>query len=215
MIIYNGKNSEKDFNIFVDTKEIPTAERKEITETVPHMSGLWDFSFNADGVDEYEPVTLKYNFDVIAATKQELNRIKTALTTWLHIKTDGRLYDSDFSFNEYWEVYRARAAWSEDGLQGLLTAEFLCYPFRKTEAQEIKLELTEAEQSIVIENTGFRETMPIIEATNSATLTIGTKSYAVGAGTYNGGVITLKRGVNNVKVKGAGTLIIKHWAEVL
>lgn len=215
MIIYNGKESEKDFDLYVAKKEITPPTRKVITETVPQMSGEWDFSFNENGESEYEPATLKYEFDVIADTKQELSRLRTELLLWAHSKTDGRLYDSDFSLSEYWEVYRTQAGWSEEGLQALLTIEFVCYPFRKTELQEKTLDLTAEVQSFTIDNVGYRSVMPIIEVTGSARITVNGASYALGAAIYDGGVFTLLRGENDFTATGSGTLTIKHWAEVL
>lgn len=129
MIIYNGKNSLKDFDLYIASKDIPVPKRKQITETVPYMSGLWDFSY-LDGIDQYEAITLKYSFDVIADNKQDLNAQKHVLTEWLHGVGDGKLYDTDISTEHYYNVYQAQASWSEDGLQGLLSVEFLCYPFR-------------------------------------------------------------------------------------
>lgn len=128
MIIYNGKNSLKDFDLYVAKKDVPVAERKVVTETVPHMSGLWDFSF-CDGQDEYEAVTLVYNFDVIADTKQELNAQKNALIAWAHSRGDNLLYDTDISTEFFYKVYQAQARWSEENLQGSFAIEFLCYPF--------------------------------------------------------------------------------------
>lgn len=162
MIIYNGKNSEIDFNILVASKEIPTPQRKEITETVPYMSGLWDFSFH-DGVDEYEAVTLVYAFDVIADTKQELNAEKARLLQWLHGSSGGRLYDTDISLTKCYEVYNAKASWSEDGLQGLLTAEFLCYPFMKTDKETGAFELSATGQLVTIDNGGSRAVTPTLK----------------------------------------------------
>lgn len=128
MIIYNGKNSLKDFDLYVASKDVPIAERKVVTETVPRMSGLWDFSF-IDGQDEYEPVKLTYSFDVIADTKQELNAQKNALTAWAHSRGDNLLYDTDISTDYFYKVYQAQAKWSETDLQGSFAIEFLCYPF--------------------------------------------------------------------------------------
>lgn len=215
MIIYNGLNSELNFDLHVASKDIPPPTRKEITETVPHMSGEWDFSYNENGEDEYEPVTLKYEFDVIADTKQELNVTKKKLLLWLYSNVDKRLYDSDISLSEYWEVYRVRASWSEEWLQGLLTVEFVCYPFRKTETQKIHVTLSETEQSITVYNGGYRAIMPVIEVAEAANLNFENKTYALGAGTYNGGVITLKRGSNVIKVKGSGELTLGTWEEAL
>ena len=92
MIIYNGKNSLKDFDLYIASKDIPVPTRKEVIETVPLMSGEWDFSYHDDGVDEYETLPIKYTFDVIADSKQELNTLKTALIAWLHSRGDQKLY---------------------------------------------------------------------------------------------------------------------------
>ncbi len=161
MIIYNGKSSYTDFDLYVAAKEIPAPQRKVITETVPYMSGVWDFSYHDNGVDEYEALKLKYSFDVIADTKRELSEQKAALNAWLHGKTDGKLYDTDISLTKYYKVYHAQASWSENDLQGLLTVEFLCYPFMLTD-KTITQALTATAQSVTVENEGERAIMPTI-----------------------------------------------------
>lgn len=213
MIIYNGKNSLKDFDLYVASKELPPATRKEITETVPYMSGQWDFSF-IDGNDEYEPVILKYSFDVIASTKQELFAQRTAIIQWLHSRGDQKLYDSDISLEEYYEVYSAKAGWSEDGLQGLITVEFTCYPFRKSEYYTLKLNIPADGLTLNISNEGYRPIMPIITLTAAANISDGVNKYSLGAGTYNK-IIWLKKGNNQFTITGTGEITFKHWKEVL
>lgn len=214
MIIYNNRNSFTDFDLYISEKNIPVPERKQITETVPYMSGLWDFSF-LDGVDEYDAITLVYSFDVIGDSKQELNEQKTALIAWLHEKTDdNRLFDTDISNSEYYEVYQVKTSWSEEGLQGLLTAEFLCYPFRKSPAKTLSVELTTEPQTIIIENKGARPIIPIITVEETATISDGANNISLGAGAYNH-ALTLKRGNNTLTASGSGVLRFTYWAEVL
>ena len=212
MIIFNGKNT-KDFDLYIATREQPPAQRKVITETVPHMSGLWDFSYH-DGIDEYEPVKLKYTFDVIADSKQELKALRGDLIAWIHSKGENKLIDTDISETAYYIVYHAQASWAEEGLQGLLTAEFTCYPFMKTEYETITMAVTEAEQTINIMIEGSRPISPIITLTEATQIKYGTNSYALSAGTYNN-VLMLNTGANVLKVSGSGTLTLKYWAEVL
>ena len=214
MIIFNGKNSEKDFNIFVASKELPPPTRKVITETVPYMSGLWDFSYHDSNEDEYEAVTLKYSFDVIADSKQDLNRQKTALLKWIHAKTDGRLYDSDISLNEFYSVYHAQAGWNEDDLQAELSVDFTCYPFRRTEPETVTIDLNNGKQNIEIFNKGMRSIMPIVTVQDVANIKIGNYNYSIYNGTYNS-VFVLEKGTNILTVEGLGMLTIEHWAEVL
>ena len=218
MIIYNGKESLKDFDLYVASKDIPPPQRKTITETVPYMSGIWDFSFN-EGVDEYEPLPLKYTFDVIADTKQELNSIKAELLDWLHnIGSDNedirkRLYDTDISETEYYEVYFVNTGWSEEGLQGLLTAEFVCYPFRKTESRTITHTINNS-LSLNLENAGYRPIYPIITVSEAVTISDGINSFSISAGTYTD-FLQLKKGSNALTITGSGSISITLWEERL
>ena len=43
-IIFKGKNSELDFDIYPAKKSLTPPKKKRITETVPFMNGEWDFS---------------------------------------------------------------------------------------------------------------------------------------------------------------------------
>lgn len=214
MIIYNGKNSKIDFDLYIASREQPPAQRKVITEAVPYMSGLWDFSYHDGDIDEYEAVKIKYTFDVIADSKQELKALRKLLVAWIHSRGENKLIDTEISESAYYTVYHAQASWSEEGLQGLLTAEFTCYPFMKTEYKIITLTLTEAEQTINIINEGERRISPIITLTGAAKISNGAQSLALSAGTYTDNV-TLVTGSNVFTVSGSGTFTIKYWAEVL
>lgn len=213
MIIYNGKNSFNDFELYVASKEIPVPTRKEVTETVPHMSGEWDFSYHDGDIDEYETLPIKYTFDVIADSKQELNNLKTELIAWLHSRGEQKLYDSDISLNEYYEVYRAQAFWEEEGLQGLLSVEFKCYPLRKADETTKTLELSETAQSFELVNNS-RPIKPVFEIEGTASVVVGNKSLALTTGVYKG-FVTLPKGTTTITATGTGTLKITTWREVL
>lgn len=210
MIIYNGKNSLKDFDLYIASKDIPVPKRKQITETVPYMSGLWDFSY-LDGVDQYEAITLKYSFDVIADNKRDLNAQKHELLEWVHGAGDGKLYDTDISTDYHYSVYQAQATWSETDLQGLLTVEFLCYPFRlkdytvsqswsgvpsqalvtkyidsnfNSRGRDVPVIAT-VSGSVVVKVAGL--TMGLVTGTHTFTIPSGTTSLTVEQGDYGSG----------------------------
>ena len=181
MIIYNGKNSFTDFDLYVASKEVPPAQLKEITESVPFMNGVWDFSFCNDEQGEYEPVTLKYTFDVIEDTKKDLNALKKSINKWLHSRGEQKLYDTDISTTEYYKVYNVKAGWSEEGLQGLVTVEFKCYPFMLLEKSTGAIELTTDPQTLTIENEGGRVVGATVEIAsknlvNTSIIPIGEES---------------------------------------
>lgn len=215
MIIYNGKSSLKDFDLYVASKNIPVPERKVITETVPYMSGLWDFSF-LDGVDQYEAVTLVYDFDVIADSKRELNELKAAIIAWLHGTGDNKLYDTDISTEFYYTVYHAQASWNEDGLQGLVSVSFLCYPFRKAKKSiTMKGGGTTSAPKYTVINAGARKikTTAFVEHAD-VSVTSEAGSHALSAGTYKEHFV-LPVGATEFTVKGYGTLILEYEIEVL
>jgi hypothetical protein len=155
MIKYNGKNLTQLLDLVIAAKEIPTPTRKEVTETVPYMSGEWDFSF-LDGVDYYEPSILKYSFDIIADTKRELNELrKQALKLFLG-RGDGKFYDTDISDTAYYKVYRVNTGWSEEGLQGLLTVELKCYPFMINDVVKTITASSTEQQILLLNDESYR-----------------------------------------------------------
>lgn len=215
MIIYNGKNSLKDFDLYVASKNIPVPERKVITETVPYMSGLWDFSY-LDGVDQYEAITLVYDFDVIADSKRELNELKAAIIAWLHGKGEGKLYDTDISTEFYYEVYQAQTAWNEDSLQGLLSVSFLCYPFRKAKKSvSMTSGSNSTSKTFTVINMGSRKVIATgIVTGGSVSVNSDAGSGGLATGTYEN-YFTLSAGATDFTVQGFGTLTLEFEIEVL
>lgn len=208
MIIYNGKDSFNSFGLYPASKEIPSPVRKIVTDTVPYMSGLWDFS-----QDEYEPIKIKYTFDVIGENKRDLNAQKNRLLEWINIPSaDGRLYDTDISAENYFSVYNAVASWSEEDLQGLLTAEFTCYPFMKTPETEITKRLSSTASDVSINVSGVRSIYPIITVSSSAQITYDGVTYTFTAGTFDS-AFKIAAGENTLSVKGSGNLTLKYWGE--
>lgn len=212
-IIFNAKNSKIDYDLEIADKEIPSPTRKRVTETVPFMSGLWDFT-----PDEYDAVKLKYSFDVIADSKRELNDAKRALETWLNTGT-GPLYDTDISASHFFDVYGVATSWSESGLQGSLTVEFTCYPFMRSSVIESVTDLSQTAQTVTITLGGVRPIIPtiIVSGTGaSASITFDGKTASLSAGTYHGGTIigALRPGTNELTVSGSGTLTVRYWEEV-
>lgn len=192
MIIYNGKNSKTDFDLYIASREQPPAQRKVITETVPYMSGLWDFSYHDGNIDEYEAVKLKYTFDVIADSKQELKALRGDLIAWIHSKGENKLIDTDISETAYYNVYHAQASWSEEGLQGLLTVEFTCYPFMLTEKKTEFLKLTTEAQSVTINNEGSRVITPTIRVVSINLFDISKVNSSTNIKNNGDGTLTVK-----------------------
>lgn len=211
MIIYNGVNSFTDFDLYVASRELPAPKRKEITETVPYMSGEWDFSYHDGNIDEYETLKIKYTFDVIADTKQELHEQRKRLLAWVHSRGDQKLVDTEVSEVQYYEVYKAQGDWQGNDLQGLLTVEFSCYPFAKTDKTVTQV-LTDTATTMSVENEGGRKVTPVIYVEETATIKYGENSLTLGEGTHKN-KLTLEAGENIFTVSGTGELTFEFTEE--
>lgn len=211
MITYNGINSFTAFDLYVASRELPAPKRKEIVETVPYMSGEWDFSYHDGNIDEYETLKIKYTFDVIADTKQELHEHRKKLLAWVHSRGDQKLVDTDVSENQYYEVYKAQGEWQGNDLQGLLTVEFSCYPFAKTD-KRVSRTLSSTAATMLVKNEGNREVVAVIYVETTATIKHGTNSFTLGAGTHKD-KLTLEAGENTFTVSGAGELTFDFTEE--
>lgn len=219
-IIYNGKNLTQLLDLVIAAKEIPPPTRKEITETVPYMSGEWDFSF-IDGVDEYETLPIKYSFDIIADTKKELGELRTQAVNLFHSRGDQKFYDTDISDTAYYKIYRVQTGWSEEGLQGLLTVELKCYPFMIDEETHTITASSNAQTVLLLNGENYRPSKISIVVSGTATIqhleyenayTSG-GTYSLSSGTYNN-ALTLKA-YDKLSITGSGSVTIIAAGELI
>ena len=166
-IVFKGKDSELDFDIYPAKKDLSPPKKKRITETVPFMNGEWDFS-KIGGEQYYEPRICKYEFDIIGDTKQEMNATAKAVINWLTIDCEGEsLKDTDIA-GFHFVVINADASFSEDGLQGLLTVEFTCEPYMIADAMtDISKQAKTTEQTFTYFNGGSKP-VPVTIKTGTA-----------------------------------------------
>lgn len=219
-IIYNGENLTELLDLVIASKEIPSPTRKEITETVPYMSGEWDFSF-LGGEDFYEPVTLKYSFDFIADTKWGLSFARQEAEEKFLLRGDMKFYDTDFAPTNYFKVNRVQTSWSEEGLQGLLTVELKCYPFLLNDISQKIYASSSGEEVTVLNGYSYRPSYVSFAVNGNLTvqhlehenddaiagvynLTTGSYAAALRAKAYDKLIIT---GSGSVTISATGELI--------
>ena len=221
MIKYNGKNLTQLLDLVIAAKEIPTPTRKEATETVPYMSGEWDFSF-LDGVDYYEPLILKYSFDFIGDTKREMNDLRAQAVKLFTERGDGKFYDTDISDTAYFKVYRVQPIWGgEEGLQGLLSFEIKCYPFMINEVTESFNASSTAKTLTLLNSENYRPSK--VSITTSGTITVkhleyknnyaSAGAYSVTAGTHTD-ALTISA-LDRLQITGSGSVTITVAGELI
>lgn len=201
-IIFKGKNSELDFDIYPAKKDLTPPKKKRITETVPFMNGNWDFS-KIGGKQYYESRICKYEFDIIGNTKEEMNETAKAVTHWLTVDCEGEsLIDTDLGGFEF-AVINADASFAEDGLQGLLTVELECDPYMVAHNDTKKMTIIGEPIEMTLRNRGCEPASVTFYSKSNMIIEINGTTYELtsdSAGTYHREFFTLPMGETVVKV---------------
>ena len=202
-----GSMSLADFGQCVASRETGVPEKKLVTKTVPHMSGFYDFS-KVYGSIAYESREQVYNIDLMGDDREDLQRQRSDLLTWLSTVHDEDIWDEDMPG---WHLHGSfsEADWeeAEDGESGTLSVTFLCQPFLV--ADEDTTQTVEVGEAVV---TNEGQTAPVYASTSSGTATIllGGVSQSVGT-TRQRLSAQLQPGDNAVKVTGAAVTLA--WRE--
>ena len=184
-IIFKGKNSELDFDIYPAKKSLTPPKKKRITETVPFMNGEWDFS-KIGGEQYYETRYCKYEFDIIGETKAEMNELAKCVANWLTVDCEGEsLQDTDIP-DFHFVVINADASFSEDDCQGLLTVEFTCEPFLiGNEKKSVNFKaLAAATTDCTVTNKGSKPALLNITCGRDLTMTVNGESHEMKGGNH-------------------------------
>lgn len=218
-IIFKGKDSELDFDIYPAKKDLSPPKKKRITETVPFMNGAWDFS-KIGGEQYYEPRICKYEFDIIGNTKQEMNELAKRVNTWLTVDCEGEiLKDTDIA-GFHFVVINADASFSEEDCQGLLTVEFECEPYMIADTMtDISNQALTTEQTFTYFNGGSKPVPVTIKTGTSQNIVFNGVEYAnASTATFKNLTIMLPVGETVVKVTAVstkGTFRMQWTEEVL
>lgn len=207
----NNKHSYSDFGLELKTRKIGLPEKKSIRQTVPFMSGYYDFSA-LNGAPAWGERTIEYSFDVINNSPAELDFFVSYVLDWLGTIHDADIYD-DTTYGYHWHgsYKEANVEWDETGMQAEIMVSFVVHPF--------KIANTATEHSLTagthtITNSGMA-VAPFAFSTASAAIQIGNYVSSIPANTTTQLEIDLERGANTVKITGTGTVILSYYREVL
>lgn len=207
----NNKHSYHDFGLYIKTRNVSLPEKKSIRQTVPFMSGYYDFTA-LNGAPAWDERTIEYSFDVIAPTPQELEREMTKIIDWACNAHEVDIYD-DVMVGYHWRgSYESSSiAWDDSGQQAELSLSFVVHPFK---IADMPTKYNMKAGTYKIENLGMT-VAPIAYCETSAAIQIGTYVTAIPAGEVVTLEIDLERGENTVVVTGDGTVEFSFFREVL
>jgi predicted phage tail component-like protein len=228
-ITFNSNHSLKDMGLYAESKTINAPSKKKITDSVPFMHGIYDFStVGSNGEQMYDTRTVTVTLRIIAYNVEELHIIYSQALEWLMDSGKQKLqFDSMPEFYFMAEVQDA-PDWEKFLRFGLLTVDFVCDPFKYstsymgddiwdtfcflTDYTQYTNEFTiDGETTVVMYNNG-RMITPVINCSSSMTLIYGGKTYNLVAGDNKPWRLKLQNGKNELIFVGNGTVkILFRW----
>lgn len=229
-ITKGNKHSYNDFGLKVISREFNPPSKRKVKETLPFLNGSYDFSL-LYGDDVYEERTIKYVFDFRYENKIDFINKKIAITDWFTSNSKEPLYD-DLVPNYYFIAEcEDSIKFSEGYIDCEVTVIFTAYPFKISTLQDghdvwdkfnfeldmvqnTKLEVNGTE-NIQLYNNGAVGINPIVICSNDMEIIKGNTTFKFKAGQAKSWSFKLDKGLNDLTVKGTGTIEFKWYKEVL
>lgn len=230
-ISYEGKHSFNDLGLTVlNTRIIETPSKIKITETIPFMNGSYDFS-NLYGNNCYTERKLEYEFLVKADSRQKLEYLRMYIDNWL-LGTNKKTVLMDDNLKGYYYLAECESVDYEDLVKnGKIKAIFTAYPFKIRDCYEgnnlwdsfnFELDVLQdtkftvnGSSNVNIYNSSAIDIEPTIIASSNFEIIKDNKKYVVESGTSKDYRFKLKKGDNNITLKGNGTIEFRFRKEVL
>ena len=230
-IVFNGKHSFNDMRLKrINATEHKAPTKNKIQQTIPFMNGSYDFS-NIYGGNTYSDRELTYSFLVEVDNEEAMNYKKISIENWLlgaNKKTilidedlKGYYYLAeciDIDFDNYYSF-------------GLIDVTFTAYPFKISSSYEgnnlwdsfnFELDVLQdtkftvnGSSNVTIYNSSAIDIEPTIIASSNFEIIKDNKKYIVESGTSKDYRFKLKKGNNNITLKGNGTIEFRFRKEVL
>lgn len=229
-IIKSNKHSYYDFGLKIISREFNPPSKKKVKETLPYMNGSYDFS-SLYGDNVYEERTIKYVFDFRYKNKIDFINKKIAITNWLTSNSKEPLYDDLIPGYYFIAECEDSIKFSEGYIDCEVTVVFVAYPFKISTLQdghdiwdEFNFELdmvqdtkfeVEIIKNIQLYNNGAAGINPIVTCSNDMDVIKGNTTFKFKIGESKSWSFKLDKGLNNLTIKGTGTIEFKWYKEVL
>lgn len=212
-ITINGKHSYNDFNLEIGTRNISVPKQKRITETVPYMHGVYDFSSINDEV-ALENRLLTYEFDIAELSTEKMETLKSSLLTWLY-QTNESIIEDDYIKDYYYIGSLENTEWTEDFGKGTLKVSFSVYPFKIAKTQTEKNFEVESLLDTTINNNSSHIIVPKIICDNTITIELNNKAFSLSAGEWQDEDMYLNPGINEINITGSANVSFIYREEMI
>lgn len=230
-ITFNGKHSLKDMQLIrVNSKEHKHPSKIKIKETIPFMSGEYDFSSLYGGAC-YSERTLNYTFFVEVEAEEEMNYKKIIIENWL-LGTNGKTQLTDDDLIGYYYLAECIDIDFDNYYSfGFFDVTFEAYPFKISEnyegadiwdtfnfetdvSQDVSFTITDYKE-VTLYNKGITNVVPQVICSGSMQIIKDGITYNFKAGANKDYSFILKKGNNNINIVGNGNIEFVFKIEVI
>lgn len=204
-IWFDTKHSYNDLHLVLSAVDIPPAKPKTLFVDIPGGDGSIDLT-EAVGEVRFNDRECKFVFtafptDDFEQKKREVSNLINGKRMKIVLDKDpGYFYDGRCSVNEY----------ASDRNLHQITVNATCSPYKlKTTITSKSVTASSTEKTVTLA-CGRRPVVPEITCTAAVTITQGSVSANLSAGTHKPLGIRLVEGSNSLKVKGSGSVTIKY-----
>lgn len=194
---------------------LPSAEPKTNYIDKVGGDGSWDLSTAlTDGIVRYKDRTLTVSLELSEGDRQSRERAIKEMINSLH----GRRVDIHLPDDPYDHLSGRLSIKREynDLAHAAVTVTAVCDPWKYSDVEVTgTVQATAAGQETELPNEGSRYIVPTLTVTGDVTITFGTASRAFSAGTYQWGDLLLAPGINELVVKGSGSVTFTYREAVL
>lgn len=229
-IQFRGFNS-KEKGMYLISREAPTPQEKSITKSLPYQQGSLDFSMLL-GERIFDMREIRYEFIIFDSIYSDRKIAERKIKQDLMIHGQQKLYDThDASY--YWLAKCKSVEVENDNRFNMLKAiiTFECYPYMfrhgdyfddvfdtfdfNNDAACFTKYVIEGSLDFILLNPGSVSVKPEIIATSDLKVTINEESANFSKGISKDYYLSLKPGLNNIRVEGTGAISFRYNIEVI
>lgn len=226
---FGGFDSTK-HDLFLISRDAPTPSSKEITETVPYMQGVYDFSTLSNGERYFENRTITYEVIIFNQDYESRKAVEQEIKKKLMTLDIQPLYDT-YNHVFHWLGKVDNISFDDDAKANTLkaTIAFNLYPFaisNNIEGSDVWDEVyfpnyfsqdtvfvVNGTQSICLYNIGSKSAECKIRVSGSIIVTGDFGDIELDPGTYTNTQLVLNVGVNKLTLIGNGTIRFEFYRE--
>lgn len=211
-IQFGDYHTADDWELILHEKTVSPPKPKTNYVSVPGRDGDLDLTEALSGIVNYENRTAHYVFLLTNGSQLDRAELIAEIIGVLNGQSM-QIIDTD-DYPDYYMIGRITVtAFTNINAYGTITIEANCLPWRyaiNNMSKSVTVTSSSGTVSVVMSNNGYRTVTPTVVVTGTVTLTYGTTTQSLSAGTYQFPGFQLAPGVTTVSVSGSGSITFTY-----